>query len=135
MATYDELARLIRRGLTAEEIIERLGVEPARLRRMLKGKRLARRLALIEEVALRVAAHRTAGRVAEMTERLVELAYSDKSETARKACVALLGEGIRIMEADSPRPAGANTTPATHRLGVGEDQEDPNKHHKTLARL
>ncbi len=108
MATCDDLARLIRCGLTAEEIIQRLEVPPSRLRRMLGSKRLRRRLSLTEEVSLEVASHRTAGRVGAMTERLVELAYGDKPETARKACVALLAEGIRIMECQADRSVQVN---------------------------
>jgi len=124
MASCDDLARLIRGGLTAEEIIERLGVRPSRLRRMLNCERLRRRLDLTEEVALRVAAHRTAGRVAAMTERLVELAYGDKSETARKACVALLAEGSRIIEGSSRGAGGANTTALTRRPRAAQRREE-----------
>ena len=130
MATCDQLARLIRRGLTAEEIIELPEVPPSRLRRMLNSKWLRRRLSLTEEVSLEVASHRTAGRVGAMTERLVELAYSEKSETARKACVALLAEGIRIMDCQAARSAQADEaaearkTPQPARPTYAENASD-----------
>ena len=125
MATCDQLARLIRCGLSAEEIIDRLGVKPSRLRQMLGSKGLRWRLSLTEDVAMEVASHRTAGRVGAMTERLVELAYGDKSETARKACMALLAEGIRIMECQAARSGQADQSAEARKRPQPARQEAP----------
>jgi hypothetical protein len=99
MASYRELLSCIREGLSAREIMAELELPPNKLRRMLNASHLATELEVEEELAGRLVLHRAAMDVSVLVDRLRELAMEGTGETARKACLALLGEGMRLVHA------------------------------------
>lgn len=94
MATYKDLLKLIQQGLSAEEIMLRLDVCPSKLRRMMRSEKLIDQLAVQEELARQIVRHQTASDVQTMMAKMRELALGEKTETARKACLALLTDGF-----------------------------------------
>ncbi len=111
MPSYKDLLKLIRQGMGAERIVERLDVSPYRLRQMLASVRLAHQLAVQEELAKRIARHQAATDVQTVIAKLREIAFGEKSETARKACLALLAEGF-AGSGGAPSPPEAVDTNA-----------------------
>ena len=89
---------LLNKELTPQEIVERLGVRPSRLRQMLESKRLAERLGLVEQIAAMRADHATLSAVAAAAEKLAALAAKD-GETGRKACLDVLAQA-RVVRTD-----------------------------------
>ena len=128
MPTYKDLLKCILDGLSPQEIMERLDVCPARLRKMLAGKNLATRLAAEAELARQIVRHRTAADVHVMAGKLREIAFGEKSETARKACLALLAEGLGCDAAEPPAPAAEAVDPDADPLSLiapaTEEQQD-----------
>jgi hypothetical protein len=95
MAGWKDLLALIREGLDAQAIMDRLHLPPSRLQRLVESRRLREALDAEAELAAALARHRTAGAVDRTAKRLHELAASEKDETARRVCEALLAEGLR----------------------------------------
>jgi hypothetical protein len=104
MAHWEQLCELLlKQEVTSQEIIERLGVKPYRLRQMLESKRLAERLGLAEQIAARRADHAILLAVAAAAEKLAALAAKD-TETGRKACLDVLAEARVVRtERDSAK--------------------------------
>ena len=102
MARYNELLSCIREGLSAQDIMDQLKLAPNKLRRMLNAKLLASELEMEEELAGRLVLHRTAMDVSVLSGRLRQIAMEGTGETARKACLALLAEGMRLVRARQP---------------------------------
>lgn len=134
MATYKDLLKLMQQGLSAEEVMLRLDVCPSKLRRMLRSEKLIDQLTVQEELAQRIARHQTATDVQTMTAKMREIALGETTETARKACLALLAEGFSepAEPADYPdshpdipqeAPVDSNAGPMD-LLGGGEDEFD-----------
>jgi len=127
MPKSEELMKLIRRGASPEEIMERFKMPPSRLRRMLRGKHLQERLRLAEDIAAEVVVHQTAAGVYDAARRLIELMASEKVETARKVGFALLSEGMQICQendaADLRKAAPSPVRPAD--LLVPLDMQPP----------
>ncbi len=95
MPSYKDLMKLIRAGLSPEEIMARLDVWPSQMRRMLTSQRLMEELALQERLAREIVRHQTASGVHTVAAKLREIAFGERTETARKACLTLLAEGLR----------------------------------------
>ncbi|MDY6914304.1 MAG: hypothetical protein SVT52_07610 [Planctomycetota bacterium] len=105
MPSYKELLELIRDGRSTREIFASFSpMWPSRMRRLLASKRLRKALELEESLAATVVGHRTATGVAGVAERLFELAESEKDETARKACIDLLKEGLQHNDDAAANP-------------------------------
>ncbi len=101
MPSYKQLLELIHKNKSPKEIHRIMPMRPSHWRRMLWGKRFRDALQTQEDIAAAIATHRIAAGTNEATERLVELMQSQSAETARKACMSLLSEGLRITaEAD-----------------------------------
>jgi len=107
MASYRELLTCIRDGLTARDIMEGLKLPPNKLRRMLNAGALARELATEEQLARRLVMHRVAMDVPTLMGRLRELALEGSGETSRKACLALLNEGMQLLQSRVTEPESA----------------------------
>lgn len=114
MPTHKDLVKLIRAGLSPQEIMDRLDICPSKLRRMLAGKKLANRLAAEVQLARQIVRHQTAADVQTVAGKLREIAFGEKTETARKACLALLAEGLGCY-------AGENASPAAEAVGPNAD--------------
>jgi len=100
MTGYKQVLQWIREGKTPEQIMKRFDGQPSQLRRILKSKRLREALELDEMLAGAVAIHKTAAGVSHVAARLAELAEGSNPETARKACLSLLSEGILTTRDD-----------------------------------
>lgn len=122
MPSYKELMKLIRQGKSPAEILEEMPMPPSRLRRMLNGKRMQALLKLEEEIAAELVCHNTATGIFAVAERLNELTKAQNAETARKVCLALLGEGLRNAEGDQPTEQAAAGPPPWKLL---EPQANP----------
>jgi len=109
MPSYKDLLKLIGQGLSPDEIIDRLGVTPYRLQQLMSNKYLAEHLKLQEELARTVVRHQTATGILPVAQRLREIAFGEGSETARKACVMLLGDALNAE--DQPPPAAEDVDP------------------------
>jgi hypothetical protein len=96
--TQKDLLRLLRAGASPQFIVERMDVAPSRLRRMLEGPRLKTQLELEARLAAASADHRALSQLQDIAERLRELTWSEKEETARKACTDLLARAARCLE-------------------------------------
>jgi hypothetical protein len=114
MASYRELLTCIRDGLTARDIMEGLKLPPNKLKRMLNAGALARELATEEQLARRLVMHRVAMDVPMLMGRLRELALEGSGETSRKACLALLNEGMHLLQSRVAEPDSSAS-------GWGED--------------
>jgi len=101
MTKIEQLAKWIREGKSPAEIRKLFAGTSCRLRRALRSKKLRAELELDAELAGTIAAYRTAAGVGEMTRRLEELTCSDNDETARKATVTLLNEGLETSRDDA----------------------------------
>ena len=80
-------------GLRAEDIVERLGVTPTRLRQMLASKRLASALDALHAVAERKTGVTVGAAAVAAAAKLAKLASSGETkaaESARKACLDIL---------------------------------------------
>ena len=97
MIRFQELVKLVHDGASAAEILAKYPRDHARLRRLINSRRFRDALALQESLAGVMAMHRTAVNVDRMVQRLGELAAEGTGETARKACLALLNEGLLAM--------------------------------------
>ena len=82
---------LLNKDFTPQEIVEKLGVKPCRLKQMLESKRLAERLELVEKIAAVRADHAILVAVEAAADRLAALAAND-TETGRKACLDVLAQ-------------------------------------------
>ena len=99
MPRWQNLCELLHNeDMDAHDIIIALGVRPARLRRMLRSKRLAARLASIEAVADKKAGHAVVASIAPAVQKLTELAESQRPETARRSCLDLLDAARKIYK-------------------------------------
>ena len=131
MASYKDLLSLIRKGTRGEEILRRLNVPPSRLRRLLGSKRLWQALKLERELSSIVIAHSAAGSVKDMVDRLVSLAHSESEETSRKACLAMVAEGLRCVR--TPKGSRkARTSPSrpvheTRNARSAEESQPPSE--------
>ena len=97
MATWQELyGMLLDENLSPEQIVARLNVRPSRLRRLLASKRLAARLNAVESVADRRGVHALISRIGQAAGRLVKLVESERPETARKACLDVIGTARQV---------------------------------------
>ncbi len=113
MPSYKQLLELIQKNKSPEEIHRIMPMRPSHWRRMLWGKRFRDALQTQEDIAAAIATHRIAAGTNEATDRLVELMQSQNAETARKACMSLLSEGLRITaEADERADEKAATRPS-----------------------
>ena len=93
MARWQELCELLLdKELTPQDVVEKLGVKPCRLKQMLESKRLADRLELVEKIAAMRADHAILLAVEAAAGKLAALAAED-NETGRKACLDVLGQG------------------------------------------
>jgi len=129
MATYKDLLKCIRTGLSPQEIMDRLDVCPSKLRTMLAGKKLANRLAAEAQLARQIVRHQTAADVQTVAAKLREIAFGEKSETARKACLALLAEGLGCYAEENAAPAAEGLGPNADPLALmtpdaGEQEAD-----------
>ncbi len=89
----DLFACLKEEGLLAEDIVERLGVPPCRLRRMLRSKRLASALDALHSLAERKTGVTVGAAAVAAAGKLAKLALSGDvkaAESARKACLDIL---------------------------------------------
>jgi len=123
MAGYKDLLALIRKGTRGAEILRRLDIPPSRLRRLLGSKRLWQELKLERELSSIVIAHSAAGSVKDMVDRLVSLAHSESEETSRKACLAMVAEGLRCVR--TPKSKGKGKGRARRSRQVAESLNDP----------
>jgi len=105
MAKWQELCELlIDKELTPQEIVEKLGVKPCRLKQMLESKRLAERLELVEKIAAVRADHAILLAMEAAADKLAALATKD-TETGRKACLDVLAQGQALRtQRESARP-------------------------------
>jgi len=94
MPSYKDLLKLMHDGCSPREILERMPMPPSHLKRMLGGKRLRDALRMREELAAALAVHEIAAGVHGVTGRFTELLDSQRPETVRKVCLALLHEGL-----------------------------------------
>lgn len=108
LRTQKDLLRLLRAGVSPRSIIERMDVPPSRLRRMLEGPRLKKQLDLEARLASAVTDHDVIAQLQQIVQRLRELAYSEKEETARKACTDLLSRAVSCLESTRSAPAEAS---------------------------
>ncbi len=122
MATRYEILQLIREGKTAGQIMSRYPGQLAELKRVMSTRTFRRQLEAERELATVVAAHRTAAGACEFTQRLAELANGSNAETARKACLALLSEGMKLT-----RKAQAETDAAAQAKSTAADNDDRSK--------
>ncbi len=95
MASYKQLLKLIRSDAKPSRIREKMGLPPSRLRRMMAGKRFRTELKLEVELSAAAATYRQGVGAQRLARRLFELAESEKDETARKVCLALLTQGLQ----------------------------------------
>ncbi len=102
MATRYEILQLIREGKTADQIMSQFSGNLAELKRVMSTRIFRRQLLTERELAAMVAAHQTAAGASKFTNRLVELANGSNGETARKACLALLSEGMQLTRKAQP---------------------------------
>ena len=104
MAKWQQLCELLMdKSLTSQEIVEKLGAKPYRLKQMLESKRLAERLGLLEQIAARRADHAILVAVEAAADKLAALAAKD-TETGRKACLDVLAQGRLVRtERESAR--------------------------------
>lgn len=89
----DLFAYLLDRAMPPREIIERLGVSPSRLRRMLNSKRLASSLEALHAVAARQMGTTVGTSAATAAKKLADLAAEAEAraaEAARKACMDII---------------------------------------------
>jgi hypothetical protein len=90
--------------------LRELNVPAYRLRRMLRSKRLARRLALLQEVTRQRILHGEAFSSSSAIWHLANLATADRQETARRACLDMLEKMAQAPRQEQPwrpaRPAG-----------------------------
>ena len=94
MPSYKDLLKLMHGGCSPREILERMPMPPSHLKRMLGGKRLQDALKMREKLAAVLAVHEIAAGVHDVTGRFTELLDSQRPETVRKVCLALLHEGL-----------------------------------------
>ena len=100
MAKYRELMKLIREGRSAQEVVEKMGLSPSLLRRLLECRRMRDEFLLERQLSERLLAHRKAcGRPAVFT-RMGELLAAEKAETTRRACLDLLALPPESVETD-----------------------------------
>lgn len=135
MTGYKHVLQWIREGKTPEQIVKRFDGQPSQLRRILQSKRLREALELDEMLAGAVAIHKTAAGVSHVAARLAELAEGSNPETARKACLSLLSEGIfttREDDEDDPSPPndprqGLLHTVSERRPDRDADEQTPHR--------
>ncbi len=102
MATRYEILRQIREGKTADQIMSQFHGHLPELKRVMSTRSFRKQLEAERELAAMLAAHRTAVGATEFTDRLAELANGPNGETARKACLALLSEGMKLTRKTQP---------------------------------
>lgn len=124
MPSYKDLMKLIRAGLSPEEIMARLDVKPSRLRQMLTSKRLTEELALQERLAREVVRHQTAADVHTVAGKLREIAFGERTEAARKACLTLLAEGLRGGDEAPPAENSADPMALLTPTGAADEPDD-----------
>ena len=101
MADWKFLCELLHNeSMDSHDIVNALGVKPSRLRRMLRSKRLAARLASIEALADKKAGHTIVSSIAPAMHKMTELIGSERPETARKACLDILEAAMRIFRSE-----------------------------------
>ena len=128
MASYKDLMKLMRKGLSAGEIMERLKLTPSRLRQILAVKRLSATLEAEEYLARQIVRHQLASGVQTAAIKMRELIEGEQTETMRKACLTLLTEGLsaadgNIAAADKSDEADAATLPADALDAAQDGQE------------
>ena len=107
MPSYRELLTEIRKGSTAEEMLEKFDLRPSQWRRMLNGKRFQAELEIAESIAAVLAVHQISSGVHDALDRFTDLLASQRPETVRKVCLALLTEGLQNAQRRSKNPKPA----------------------------
>ena len=143
MPSYKDLLKLIREGNRPEEILRRLPMCPSRLKRILRGKRFQDALKMEEHLAVTAAIHRIASCVQGAAGRFTELLASEKDETVRKVCLALLKEGLQCASTERTKDATSAKSPGPkpgmllkpqqdHRHGQGQPSPETTEDSRRL---
>lgn len=105
MACWKDLYELLMDpDVSADQIVDRLAVPPSRLMRMLASKRLAAKLAVTGAVAQLRAQQAALAGADRAAGRLNQLLAGAKPETARKACLDVMGKADAIYKDREPVP-------------------------------
>jgi len=98
MAGWQDLYRmLLDESVSAAQIIDRLNIPPSRVRRLLGSRRLRQRLEAADDLVERAHSQRLMKNMEQVSHRLIDLADSEKPETARRACEHLLAECQKLI--------------------------------------
>ena len=112
MATFDEVLRMLEDGSDATTIMNKCGLSPSKLGRILSSRAMRQHIAVHSALAAAQLRLRLAQRLIGLPQRLVELTQSPDSEVSRRACMNLLKE-IETLGAISSGDKPGRRSPRT----------------------